>query len=129
MNSVLNKDIVEYLFQNEEVRGKLTTLSSVINDLDVKNIDLLKIDVEGAEYEVLQGIAPDDWGKIKQIVLEVHDLEGRLDKIQALLKSNGFNITVERNNLIPATLKTFNLYAINNWAYNLLIYTEVRLYI
>jgi len=89
-------------------------LSSVINDLDVKNIDLLKIDVEGAEYEVLQGIAPDDWRKIKQIVLEVHDLEGRLDKIQALLKSNGFNITVERNNLIPATLKTFNLYAINN---------------
>ena len=129
MNSVLNKDIVEYLFQNEEVRGKLKTLSSVINDLDVKNIDLLKIDVEGAEYEVLQGIAPDDWRKIKQIVLEVHDLEGRLDKIQALLKSNGFNITVERNNLIPATLKTFNLYAINNWAENLLIYTEVKLYI
>ncbi|MEH2054069.1 FkbM family methyltransferase [Nostoc sp.] len=111
MNAVLNKDMVDYLFQGEEVRGEIRTLSSVINELDIKSIDLLKIDVEGEEYEVLKGINPNDWSKIKQIVAEVHDVEARIDKIQALLKSNGFNIKVEKNSLMPSTLNTFNLYA------------------
>ncbi|MEH1793198.1 MULTISPECIES: FkbM family methyltransferase [unclassified Nostoc] len=112
MNTVLNKDMVDYLFKSEEVRGEIRTLSSVINELDIKSIDLLKIDVEGEEYEVLKGINPNDWSKIKQIVAEVHDIEGRIDKIQVLLKSNGFNIKVEKNSLIPSTLNNFNLYAI-----------------
>jgi hypothetical protein len=111
MNAVLNKDMVDYLFKSEEVRGEIRTLSSVINELDIKSIDLLKIDVEGEEYEVLKGINPNDWSKIKQIVAEVHDIEGRIDKIQTLLKSNGFNIKVEKNSLMPSTLKNFNLYA------------------
>ncbi len=112
MNVALNQDMVEYLFQRQEVTGEVRTLSSVINELDINSIELLKIDVEGEEYEVLQGINPNDWSKIKQIVAEVHDIEGRIDKIKALLKSNGFNITVEKNSLIPATLNTFNLYAV-----------------
>jgi FkbM family methyltransferase len=112
MNVALNNDMVEYLFQNQEVRGEVRTLSSVINELDINTIDLLKIDVEGEEYEVLQGLNTNDWSKIKQIVAEVHDIEGRIDKIQVLLKNNGFNITIERNSLIPATLNNFNLYAI-----------------
>lgn len=112
MDAVLNQDMVEYLFQSEESRGELRTLSSVINQLDVNSIELLKIDVEGEEYEVLKGLKSNDWSKIKQVVAEVHDTEGRLDKVEALLKRNGFNITVERNSLIPATLNTFNLYAV-----------------
>jgi len=112
MNVALKRDMVEYLFQSGEVKGEVRTLSSVINELDIKSIELLKIDVEGEEYEVLQGIAQNDWSKIKQIVAEVHDVKGRIDKIQTLLKSNGFSITVEKNNLVPDTLNTFNLYAV-----------------
>jgi FkbM family methyltransferase len=114
MNVVLNKDVVEYLFQSEEVRGEVRTLSSVINELDVQSIDLLKIDVEGEEYEVLQGINQNHWSRVKQIVIEVHDIEGRVDKIQTLLKTYGFNITVEKNSLVPATLNNFNLYAVRS---------------
>jgi len=112
MNTVLDKNMVDYFFQNQEVRGELRTLSSVINELDIKFIDLLKIDVEGEEYKVLKGINTNDWSKIKQIVAEVHDIEGRIDKIQGLLKTNGFHITVEKNSLMPPTLNTFNLYAV-----------------
>ncbi len=114
MNVAFSEEIVEYLFENQEVIGEVRTLSSVINELNINSIDLLKIDVEGEEYEVLQGIEPNDWSKIKQIVAEVHDIEDRLDKIQTLLKNHGFNISIERNNLLPATLNNFNLYAIRS---------------
>jgi FkbM family methyltransferase len=112
MNAHLNQEMVEYLFQNEQVKGEVRTLSSVMNELDIKSIDLLKIDVEGEESEVLQGINQNDWGKIKQIVAEVHDREGRLDKIHKNLIAYGFDVTVERNHLMPATLNTFNVYAV-----------------
>lgn len=112
MNARLNKEMVDYLFQNQQVKGEVRTLSSVINELNIKCIDLLKIDVEGEEYEVLQGINHMDWRKIKQIVVEVHDREGRLDIIQKIFTANGFDVTSEKNNLVPATLKTFNVYAV-----------------
>jgi acyl carrier protein len=53
-----------------------TTLAEVVA---AHRIDLLKIDVEKAEADVLAGIDPATWEKIDQVVLEVHDLPGRLE--------------------------------------------------
>ena len=39
----------------------------------IERIDLLKIDVERAELDVLDGIELPDWQNIAQIVIEVHD--------------------------------------------------------
>ena len=113
MNAVLSEEQVEYFFQSAQVKGELRTLSSVINDLNIESIDLLKIDVEGEEYEVLKGIEEKDWGKIKQIFAEVHDIERRLEKMQTLLTTRGFDVTIEKNNLLP-TLNNLNLYAVRN---------------
>ena len=112
MNTALNQDIVDYFFQSQEVKCEIKTLSSVINSLAIKTIHLLKIDVEGEEYEVLNGINQSDWNKIQQIVLEVQDTEGRISKIQTLLENQGFRIIIDPNNMIPSTLKMFNMYAI-----------------
>ena len=60
-----------------------------------RRIDLLKIDVEGDELEVLRGIAADDWPLIEQIALEVHDREGRLGKVEALLRQQGYAVRTE----------------------------------
>ena len=49
-------------------------------------MDLLKIDVERAEKEVLQGILPSDWPKIRQVAMEVHDVDGGL---QTVVSTNG----------------------------------------
>lgn len=112
MKSLLSQEQVDYYFQNQEIRGELRTLSSVINELEIKTIDLLKIDVEGLEYEVLQGIEEKDWRKIKQIVTEVHNTEGRLEKIKRMLIANGFDIIIEKNNLLSEQVNNLNLYAI-----------------
>ncbi|MTJ07256.1 FkbM family methyltransferase [Anabaena sp. UHCC 0204] len=112
MNTVLHQDMVDYFFQSQEVKCEIKTLSSVINSLDIKTIHLLKIDVEGEEYEVLSGINQTDWHKIQQIVLEVQDTEGRINKIQTLLENQGFRIILDPNNMIPSAFKMFNIYAI-----------------
>lgn len=112
MKAALSQEQMEYLFQSTQVSGELRTLSSVINELDIKSIDLLKIDVEGEEYEVLKGIEGKDWGKIKQIIAEVHDRDGRLERIQKLLITHGFDITIEKNTLLPPEVNNLNLYAV-----------------
>lgn len=113
MNAVMEQEQVEYFFENVQVNGKLKTLSSVINELNVEAIDLLKIDVEGEEYEVLKGLEGDDWSKIKQVVAEVYDKNGRLEEIQKLLKTYDFDVIIEKNPLFP-DLNQFNVYAIHS---------------
>ncbi len=88
----------------------LRTLSSVVAEVGVSRIDLLKIDVEKSEAEVLAGIAERDWPKIRQIVAEVHDLGGRLAEIADGLRSRGFAVTVEQEALYRGTDR-HNLYA------------------
>lgn len=68
----------------------LTTIQAVVEENRVEKIDLLKVDVEGAELEVLQGIGPTTWPKIRQVVMEGHDRHGRLERIKGLLREAGF---------------------------------------
>ena len=51
--------------QTEDCR--MCTVSDLIRDHALARIDLLKIDVEGAELDVLRGIAPEHWALIRQV--------------------------------------------------------------
>lgn len=55
----------------------------------VEKIDLLKIDVEGAELGVLRGPSDVHWGKVKNVVLEATQSSGDLARIEELLKAKG----------------------------------------
>lgn len=61
------------------------------------HIDFLKVDVEGAEWDVLLGIDDATWARIDQVIVEVHNLEGgtRLETVKALLRSKGFASVVQ----------------------------------
>lgn len=78
------------LFSPRFVTCEVQTLSQQIVDLGIRKIDLLKIDVEGAEWEVLGGIEDAHWPLIRQIVAEVHDENGRLEQFTAHLRAHGF---------------------------------------
>jgi len=94
-----------------EVRCELVTLSQVISDHQVEQVDLLKIDCEGAEEEALLGLTEDDWSRVKQAVIEVHDIDGRLDRIEALLRDHGLTeLTIEKEEALEKTLLS-NIYA------------------
>ncbi|MBW4448710.1 MAG: FkbM family methyltransferase [Spirirestis rafaelensis WJT71-NPBG6] len=88
-------------FQAKQVNCQLRTLSEVIREHQIQRIDLLKVDVEKSELDVLLGIEKHDWQKIKQVVVEVHNFECRLEKIIDLLKKHRFNeITVEQEPIL-----------------------------
>ena len=55
-NEALLDELVQARLETEQYRCQLRTLSDVVREEGVERIDLLKIDVENAEYEVLMGI-------------------------------------------------------------------------
>jgi FkbM family methyltransferase len=88
---------------------EMRTLSEVVSEYGVGRIDLLKVDVEKAELDVLHGIDREDWPKIRQVVVEVHDLDRRVETTTNLLTAAGLrSISVEQ----APTLKDTNIYTI-----------------
>jgi amino acid adenylation domain-containing protein/non-ribosomal peptide synthase protein (TIGR01720 family)/FkbM family methyltransferase len=111
-------ELLEGRFANEVHECRLRTLSSVISENKVERIDLLKIDVQRAEMDVLRGISDEDWRKIRQVVMEVHDAqgapsEGRTKETGDLLRGKGFDVVVEQDELLKGTDR-YNLYAVNS---------------
>ena len=72
------------------------SLSEVILSHNVARIDLLKIDVEGSEWEVLSGLTKALWGRVRQAVVEVHDVAGRVGDVARLFAEHGFRTEVDQ---------------------------------
>jgi iturin family lipopeptide synthetase A len=84
------------------IRARLRSLSSVIAEHALERIDLLKVNVEKSELDVLRGIAPPDWPRIHQMVIEV-DRSANLEPITSLLGQHGFDVLVEQDPLLSKT--------------------------
>jgi natural product biosynthesis luciferase-like monooxygenase protein/FkbM family methyltransferase len=78
-------------YAQETFRCPIVTISEIIEAHGIDRIDLLKMDIEGSEYEALRGIRPADWPKIRQIAMEVHS-QDLLESIRQLLTSVGFSV-------------------------------------
>lgn len=103
-------ELIAERLTSEQFTCQLKTLSEVIRDEGVEKIDLLKIDVEKGELEVLEGIEDADWPKLQQIVMEVHDLDGRVKQVTELLSRKGFTVNVQQDAMLEQT-NLYNLYA------------------
>ncbi|MFN8569280.1 MAG: amino acid adenylation domain-containing protein [Kouleothrix sp.] len=95
---------------SRQVSCTLTTVSAMIRQHGIARVDLLKIDAQKSEQDVLAGIAAHDWPKIHQLVLEVHDIDGRAAQIRAQLEQAGYLVVAEQQRAMAAT-PLFNLYA------------------
>jgi sterol 3beta-glucosyltransferase len=73
-----------------ETTCPVTTVSQVVEEHCIDRIDFLKVDVEAAELDVLRGIRAEDWAKIDRLAVEVHDVDGRVQAMRAILRSAGF---------------------------------------
>ena len=88
MNPFQNKSITK------PIKIKITTLGNFIETQDIKSIDLLKIDTEGYELKVIEGLGK-EIKKIKYIHFEHHfdDMiikNYNLSNIHDYLKKNNF---------------------------------------
>ena len=87
---------IEVLMDNklenaQEFDCPITTLSAVMQEQKITQIDLLKIDAEKAENDVLKGIHEADWRKIHRIVVEAHDRQS-CETISTQLTQRGYTV-------------------------------------
>ena len=66
------------------------TMDSLLRDLNIERCDFLKMDCEGAEYEILSSAPPTALRKIARIAIECHD--NRMQEALEILKRAGFAI-------------------------------------
>eukprot|EP00887_Chlorella_sp_A99_P007448 scaffold2.g7448.t1 len=73
----------------------------------IPTIDLLKVDVEGCELEVLQGLGDDGWAAVRQVAAEVHCMGNRLEQVVALLERRGFAVAWEQQGEVPGAAMVY----------------------
>jgi FkbM family methyltransferase len=100
----LAAEVLDSRFEATRHQCPQRKLSTLIREHGIEAIDLLKIDVEGSEVDVLDGIEDGDWQRIRQIVLEVHD-EQLLAAVLGRLRHHGFAVVNEQ----PAQLRGTSL--------------------
>ncbi|WP_179472139.1 FkbM family methyltransferase [Mycolicibacterium vinylchloridicum] len=83
------RPVVAWMGRTTKVAASLVPLSSVIEEYRIERIDVLKLDVEGAEVAALQGIAPAHWDIVRQVVLEVEFFLTK-DRVIEMLEAHGF---------------------------------------
>ena len=83
----MSSKVVERIHTGHEILVELNRLSAYL-DLG-RAVDLLKVDVEGAELEVLLGLDVAHWPLVGQVLMEVQDLGGRLTAVCDLLREYG----------------------------------------
>ncbi len=81
----------------KQVDVKTTTLKEIFENNKIKNCDFLKMDCEGAEYEILFNAPKNILNKINSISMEYHEEAGDVLKLKEFLEKAGFNILVERD--------------------------------
>ena len=62
-----------------------TTLASIVDDNGLERVDMLKLDCEGAEYEILYNTSDACFARIREIRMEYHNLPGEGRNVTALM--------------------------------------------
>jgi FkbM family methyltransferase len=96
LNSPYNGSKVFNYFNGFEHKIETITLDRLMEENNIDYIDILKIDVEGSEYEILLSISDECYSKIRQITVEFHDfidteLKIKTEEIINKLELLGFN--------------------------------------
>jgi FkbM family methyltransferase len=86
-DSLIRRDEIE---TEGVIECRTYTLATILKLFSLSKVDLIKVDVEGAEYMVLKGAEP-VIGKIKSWVVEIHDVTLKRKIIEYFL-SHGYKV-------------------------------------
>jgi len=77
------------------VKVKAVSFADFVKKNKIKKISLLKMDIEGGEYEIFQNSIGEIAGKTENIFLEYHQTESKNFKvIENILRENGFSVEI-----------------------------------
>lgn len=84
----------QHINKGEKLEIDLKSIEDLFEIFNISNVDLLQINIEGAEYEVLENMISTKFiNKIKNLQIQFHDIENcveRREKIQNNLLLNGY---------------------------------------
>jgi FkbM family methyltransferase len=112
MARTLSAKLVERVHQGREIVVAVERLSSFLPA--GRPVDLLKIDVEGAELDVLLGLDAADWPLIRQALLEVQDLDGRLAAVCELLRRHGLEPAAQLAPMADPDVRNYLVHAVRS---------------
>jgi FkbM family methyltransferase len=96
--------------QAEKFEVECIGLDDIFELTQLTSIDFLKIDVEGAEEEILKGATPDAFNRIRHILIEHHAPLVSPAEIKKILENNDFNVIESRDfEAYYATNKKFSV--------------------
>jgi FkbM family methyltransferase len=92
-NSGMHSTVFDYDLGKKGKKNKVpaTSLEKIFTQNKITSCDILKLDCEGAEYNILFSTPKDILKKIKNIVMEYDD-KGEINKLKKLLENTGFKI-------------------------------------
>jgi hypothetical protein len=90
INKLSNYAIENVFLGGRKDHGNNITLEDIIDKYNLAMIDFLKIDIEGSEFELFEGITCLD--RVKYLSMEVHKDHGNIKVILNRLKEHNFNI-------------------------------------
>ncbi len=99
LRRLIGRLIGSWVLQTRPIAAQIWTLSTALERFEVERLDWLKVDVEGAELDVLRGVDERDWPRIKRVVCETESLP-ILEEARALLERAGFLVEVRDNSVI-----------------------------
>jgi FkbM family methyltransferase len=102
---------IDQLFRTEAVTAQVDTLDNVAARYGIEAIDLLKIDTEGQERAVLDGIGAALWPRIRQLLIEVHRGPEELSSFLAELEGHGYHCVVQTHPMAEGGAPVFHIYA------------------
>lgn len=79
---------------SERIDVATTTLTDLIDEIGP--VDLLKIDIEGAEFAVFEHTSDEVLRRIRRIAGEIHPVHGDADAIVKQLEAAGFDVSLEK---------------------------------
>jgi FkbM family methyltransferase len=81
------------------VKVEAQKLSQVLKLNNIEKIDLLKLDCEGAEYEILLNVSAETFTKIERIIMEYHNLDSvqNHQMLAAFLEKMGYHVSCYKN--------------------------------
>ena len=88
-------------WQSNDGVSSITVPSITLHDIflryDLRICDCLKMDCEGAEFEILQSVAAEDLRRVQMVIMEYHPLLDDIRRVQARLEDLGFVVDISNN--------------------------------
>lgn len=81
----------------QKINVQSTSLNDFLKEKDINKVDFLKMDCEGAEYEIFYSCSDETLDKIDKISMEYHNVDTgkNVSRIKSFLEEKGFKVLIK----------------------------------